>query len=262
MAIAIVMLIALLRRKPLLALTAALVMGTSVGAAEVAKHFLPRPELVQAPPGWLTNSFPSGHVTVALAIGIGAVIVAPYAMRWLITIIAAIYAAGIGMDVATAGWHRLSDVFGAALLVIAVACMALYRLSRIGRARPMDRRRMIGTLIATAVLGLMAVGFGGVGLAFGFGRLIPLPLEPTIDDQLLAYSSTLLTAAGMVVTGFVAFLWLILPFAIDEPVLRPTPDLDLEHLDDAVDHELHGKGRQHDAQHARAHGSPGHTEDL
>ena len=215
-AIGIVMLVALLRRKPLLALTAALVMGVSVAIAEVAKELLPRPELVDAPSGWLNNSFPSGHVTVAVAIGIGAVIVAPYALRWLATIIAAVYAAGIGMDVATAGWHRLSGVIGATLLVIAVASVALYLLSRIGRVRTFDRHRLLGAVVATVVLGFAGVGLVGVGVVLGFGRLVPLTLAPTADEEFLAYSSTVLTAAGVVFVAFVAFLWLIRPCAIDE----------------------------------------------
>ena len=94
-------------------------MGGSAVIAEVVKRSLPRPELVEAPPNWLHNSFPSGHVTVAVAIGIGAVLVAPYAFRWLATIVGAGYAAAIGMDVETAGLHRLSGVIGATLLVFA-----------------------------------------------------------------------------------------------------------------------------------------------
>ncbi len=215
-AIVLVMAVALLRRKPVLAITTALVMGISVVTAEVLKHVLPRPELVAAPPGWLNNSFPSGHVTVAVAIGIGAVLVAPYAMRWLVTIGAALYAAGIGMDVATAGWHRLSGVIGASLLVLAVASVALLVLARFDRVQRFEARRLLGAIVATLVLGGLALGLGGIGLVSGFGRLLPLPPDPTPDDQLLAYSSTLLTAAGVIALAFLAVLWLIRPFRLDE----------------------------------------------
>ena len=143
-AVAIVMGVALLRRRPRLALTVALIMGVSVVIAEVAKRLLPRPDLADTPPNWLHNSFPSGHVTVAVAIGIGAVIVAPYALRWLVTIGSASFAAAISMDVATAGWHRLSGVIGAMLLVIAVASIGLYLLARMGRVEVFGSRRLLG----------------------------------------------------------------------------------------------------------------------
>ena len=215
-AIGVIMLVALVRRKPRLAFIVAVIMGVSVVIAEVAKRLLVRPDLADAPPNWLHNSFPCGHVSVAVAIGIGAIIVAPYALRWLATIGAAFYASAISMDVATAGWHRLSGVIGATLLVIAVACIGLFLLARLGRVVEFETRRLVGALVATLVLGVMAIGFGGIGTVFGFGRLLPLPAEPTASDRLLAYTSTIVTAVGVVSLGFLVFLWLIRPYAIDE----------------------------------------------
>ena len=215
-AIGLVMLVAFVRRKPRLAFITAMIMGVSVVIAEVAKRLLVRPDLADAPTKWLNNSFPSGHVTVAVAIGIGAIIVAPYALRWLATIGATFYASAISMDVATAGWHRLSGVIGATLLVIAVACIGLFLLARMGRTVEFETRRLVGALVATLVLGTMAIGFGGIGTVLGFGRLLPLPAEPTASDELLAYTSNIVTAVGVVALGFLAVLWLIRPYAIDE----------------------------------------------
>jgi hypothetical protein len=227
-AIALVMAVALLRRKPRLAVVAALTMGVPVVIAEITKRVLVRPELVEAPPGWLHNSFPSGHVTIAVAIGIGAVIVAPYAFRWLATVVGAIYAMGIAQAVEVAGWHRLSGVIGATLLVLAVACAGLYILARQGRVQPFDRRRLLGAIAATALLALAGLGFTFVGVFFGLGRLVPVPAAVTDGDLLLAYTSTMLIAAGVIALAFLGFLWLIRPCAIDEepqskkPVSTPT----------------------------------------
>ncbi len=215
-AIVLVMLVAVLRRKLLLAFTAAAVMGVSVVIAEVAKQLLIRPELVEAPPKWLNNSFPSGHVTIAVAIGIGAVIVVPYVLRAITAIIAALFAMGIGQAVEISGWHRLSGVIGATFLVLAVASVGIYLLARSGRVQPFPTSRRIGVLIATVILGGMALFFGGVGLVFGVGRLLPTPETPTESDMLLAYTSTLLIGTGVIALAFLAFLWLIRPFGIDE----------------------------------------------
>jgi hypothetical protein len=216
-AIAIVMGIALLRHKVLLTFTVAAIMGASVGIAEIAKRVLVRPELVDAPTGWLNNSFPSGHVSIAVAIGFGAILVLPYALRWLGTIIAALYAMGIGQAVETAGWHRLSGVIGATLLVLAVASVGVYVLARMNRVQRFESRRLIGALIATVVLGGIALLFGGIGLVFGLGRALPVPANPTVDDAFLSYTATLLVGTGFMALAFLAFLWLIRPFAIDEP---------------------------------------------
>lgn len=214
-AIGIVILVALLRRKPLLAAVAALIMGISVVIAEVAKRALQRPDLVDAPERWLNNSFPSGHMAIAVAIGVGAVIVAPYALRWLVTILGAGYAMGIGLAVETAGWHRLSGVLGATLLVLAVAGFGLYLLARSGRVRPFASRRLSGALVATVILGGAALVFLGAGLV-GVARLQPLSRDPDSSEMLLAFTSTHLLGVGFIALAFLLFLWLIRPFSLDE----------------------------------------------
>ena len=215
-AIGLVMLVALLRRKPLLAFTAAAIMGASVVIAEIAKEVLIRPELIDAPPRWRNNSFPSGHVTVAVAIGIGAVIVVPYALRPVATLVGAVYAMGIGQAVEVAGWHRLSGLIGATFLVLAVASFGLYLLARSGRIQPFTESRRLGALVTTVLLGGFAVVIGGIGLVFGIGRLLPIPASPTEGDLLLAYTATLLIGSAVIAVAFLAFHWLIRPYRIGE----------------------------------------------
>ncbi|MEA2025083.1 MAG: hypothetical protein U9O18_00185 [Chloroflexota bacterium] len=215
-AIGLVMLVALLRRKPLLAFTTAAIMVVSVVIAEIAKQILIRPELIDAPPRWLNNSFPSGHVTIAVAIGIGAVIVVPYALRPVATLVGAVYAMSIGQAVEVAGWHRLSGAIGATFLVLAVASFGLYLLARSGRVQPFTEPRRFGALIVTVLLGGLAAVVGGVGLFFGIGRLLPIPVSPTESDLLLAYTATLLIGTAVIALAFLAFLWLIRPYRIGE----------------------------------------------
>lgn len=108
--------VAILRRRPALALVAG---ATIVGAAlwtEALKHLLDRPVLVAGEP-W-GNSFPSGHTTVAFAVGVAATLVAPAHLRRLVATGAALYGAAVGIAVVAAGWHRPSDVAGAFLVVI------------------------------------------------------------------------------------------------------------------------------------------------
>ena len=64
----------------------------------------------------LSNSFPSGHATVAAAVGAGALAVSPGRLRWLIAPLGAAYAAVIGPANLVA-WHRMSGTVGGVLLV-------------------------------------------------------------------------------------------------------------------------------------------------
>ena len=224
-AIVVVVAIALLRRKPLLAAVAAGIMVISVAATEALQRLLGRPELVEAPAHWLSNSFPSGHVAVAVAVGIGAVLVVPYMLRALVTIGAALYAMAIALAVVIAGWHRLSDVVGAAAIVLAVACVALYLLARGGRIRPFRQLRRIGFTAVALVLGGATLIFAGVGL-MGWLELLPIPAEPILPsppplELRLAFTTTLVLGAAAIGLVFLSFLWLVRPYAIDEPVEPP-----------------------------------------
>jgi membrane-associated phospholipid phosphatase len=221
--IAVVMLLALLRRKPALALAAAAVMAGSAVTTELAKRVLFRPELIDAPPNWLSNSFPSGHVTVAVAVGIGAVLVVPYALRPLTTLVAVVYATGIAQAVGIAGWHRLSDVIGAAFVVLAIASLVLAALALNGRVRSFQRPRRIGFLLVALLLGGTGLILVGAGALFGLARLLPVPADPSPDDLELAYATTLVIGSGVIALAFLAFHALIRPFAIDEPDVVEAP---------------------------------------
>ena len=225
LAIVAVVAIALLRRKPLLAAATAGIMVISVVAAEALQRLLARPELVEAPAYWLSNSYPSGHVCVAVAVGIGAVVVVPHTLRALVAMGAALYAMAIALAVVTAGWHRLSDVVGAAALVLAVACIALYLLALGGHIRPFRQLRRIGFTAVALVLGGATLIFAGVGL-MGWLELLPIPAEPILPsppplELRLAFTTTLVLGAAAIGLVFLSFLWLVRPYAIDEPVEPP-----------------------------------------
>lgn len=107
---------ALLRRRLALAFAAVVVVLGAVVLTEVLKHLvLPRPELV--PTAIDHNSFPSGHTTIAFAVGIAAALVAPPRWRRTVAAGALLYGTAIGIATIAAGWHRPSDVAGALLVV-------------------------------------------------------------------------------------------------------------------------------------------------
>jgi hypothetical protein len=125
-AIGAVMLVALVRGRPRLALGAGAVIAGSILTAEVLKKLiLPRPALDgDAPPWLLANIFPSGHTTIAVATAVAFVLVVPYRLRGPAALVGGFYAAGLGASTLEAGWHRTSDAVGAVFLVLGMALWA------------------------------------------------------------------------------------------------------------------------------------------
>lgn len=119
--VATLMGLALMRRRPALALIAAATIGGATLVTELLKHTLYRPAFTLGEP--FGNTFPSGHTTVAFSVGVAAVLVAPPHLRRLVAAGAVLYAAAVGIAVVAAGWHRPSDVAGAFLVVTGWAAL-------------------------------------------------------------------------------------------------------------------------------------------
>ena len=113
--------LAWLWRRPGLILLPAAVVGVSLLATEAFKLvILQRPDLWPSP-DIVGNSYPSGHTTVAISLGLSALLIAPTRLRPAVAVLAALFAAGVGILVVTADWHRPSDPLGSYALTLAVA---------------------------------------------------------------------------------------------------------------------------------------------
>lgn len=204
--------IALLRRRPALAVAAVIAMGGSVVLAEVLKVVLPRPALADGPAWLLRNTFPSGSTTVATAIGAGLLVVAPSRLRWMALPASAGLAAFIGQATQVTGWHRASDALGGVLLVLAVTSGVLAVLAARGFAHP-DERGLVHRRIHL----LMAAGGGTAVLVGALLGLLPvlLPLLRAPDGAAAAFVHLALgfAVAGLTVLAFGALGRLIEPLA-------------------------------------------------
>lgn len=220
-AMAIIALVAMARRRPGLGVFAAIVMGVSVLAAEVLKLALPRPGLVDGPDWILRNSFPSGTATVAASVGIGALLVAPDRVRWLVLPAAAALAAIIGQSTQITGWHRASDALGGVVLAAGVASLGLVALARIGHVQPSSvghvHRRVYGLVWVVAVA-TIALGLVVLGLFAAF----PLLRAPDDADSVFLHTASDLVVFGLSTAVITAFAWVIEPFTLGTS--RPSED--------------------------------------
>ncbi|HET9520620.1 MAG TPA: phosphatase PAP2 family protein [Candidatus Limnocylindrales bacterium] len=205
--------IAFLRRRLGLGALVGLVMGGSVVVAEVLKDVLPRPELVTGPAWILRNDFPSGHATIAASIGIGALLVAPDRLRWVVLPLGAAFAAVIGQSSQITGWHRMSGAAGGVTLVIAASCAALFLLARRGYVQPTQRGRIHPRLRA-AILVVPAGAFVVAAAALALLVAFPLLQAPRDADAVFLHTVFELLGFGFTIVAFVAFAAVIEPFSL------------------------------------------------
>jgi len=93
----------------------------SVGSTEILKHGLPH--IHGAIPAGRPATFPSGHTSIAVAIGFALVLAVPPIARVTAALVGAAYATGIGVSVVVLGWHYPSDVVGSFFVCGAWACV-------------------------------------------------------------------------------------------------------------------------------------------
>ena len=122
-----IMLVALMRDRPHLALAAAVVIGGANVTTQILKTgILGRPDLVgPRDPLGILNTFPSGHSTVAMSLAVAFVLVVPRGARSIAACGGFVYATLVGAGTVTAGWHRPSDAIGAYLIVMAWAAISV-----------------------------------------------------------------------------------------------------------------------------------------
>jgi membrane-associated phospholipid phosphatase len=84
--------------------------------------------------------YPSGHTTAAFAAGFALWLTAPPDRRWLAGSIGLAYGMLVGAGVVVAGWHYLSDVTGAIMVVGFWSALAMAWLVSSGYEGPFDAR--------------------------------------------------------------------------------------------------------------------------
>lgn len=210
---AAVALTALLRRRWLLALEAAIVVaGANVTTRVLKYHIFYRP----AEFGWgnfALNSFPSGHTTAAGSAMVAALLVVPPRLRSTMAYLGALVMVVFGYATVVAHWHRPADVIGGYLVCFAWACaglaVAALRQALVGRTRgevlDVDRPSrtapglLVGAgMVALAVAAVCFVRSWSVGL-----------VNPTLAAQFVAYLGASAGICGAAVTGMGVLLRLV-----------------------------------------------------
>ncbi|MFJ7215611.1 phosphatase PAP2 family protein [Amycolatopsis sp. NPDC098790] len=119
----LVLVIALVRRRFALGMTALLLLTAPLVVAQLLKlYVLDRPSTGDRFGVASHNSFPSGHVSAAMAVLVALAIVLPRRYRPQALVLGGVGVAWVAAATVALGWHRLSDTVGGCLLVAAVTC--------------------------------------------------------------------------------------------------------------------------------------------
>lgn len=227
------MLLAVLRRRVLLALQVAVVVGGANLSTQVLKNFvLDRPERGLADN--LHNTLPSGHTTAAASVAVALVLVVPRRLRPAAALLGALYTTATGVSTMVGGWHRPSDVAAAVLVVLCWAGLASALGAPVhGRTLPADAGADPGpdrpreTTAAVALLFLVALTTGSAA-ALALQRSLAaveassaLRLEDRAD-LLTAYAGGALGVTAVTCVAF-GLLLLIRRAAEPRPVVRSRP---------------------------------------
>jgi membrane-associated phospholipid phosphatase len=152
----VLVLFALRRRLPWVALAVAIVLPLAPLSAELLKPLLAHSH-DQLGPKYITNaSWPSGHATAALTLAWCALLVAPPARRQLVAALGVAFAGAVGIALLVLAWHMPSDVVGGYLLATLWVALALAVLRASGGAGDGGER-------SPARLGVTRQGSGAVG---------------------------------------------------------------------------------------------------
>jgi membrane-associated phospholipid phosphatase len=116
--ISVAMAVALVRRRWILALQVAVLVGGANLTTQVLKRYvLDRPDLLD---GWNgANSLPSGHTTIAASVSVALLLATPRSWRSVVALAGGAYTAATGVSTLVGQWHRPSDVVAAVLVVLA-----------------------------------------------------------------------------------------------------------------------------------------------
>jgi membrane-associated phospholipid phosphatase len=206
--------VGVLRKRIDLAVGSALMVIGANASTQLLKTRITRPDLDDFP---APNSFPSGHTAAATSVAFALILVLPYAVRGMVTLIGFGYVTVIAIATVWAEWHRPSDTVAALLIVLAWGALAtfgirLWRLRVPGAAEGASR-------VATLPL-LAAMGVTGVVGLFGLAAVV---VSERVTDDFVSGRFTFLTGSACIAAAVAgAFLIWVRLAAGDQPL--PTGD--------------------------------------
>jgi membrane-associated phospholipid phosphatase len=194
---------ALVRRRPRVALMLAAVLLAANETTQLLKPLLaaPRDYVSLSPIG--TASWPSGHATAAMSLALCTVIAAPARRRPAVAAAMAAFAIAVSYSFLELGWHYPSDVFGGFLVaatwtLLGVAGLTLYETRRQVRVAPDQGRQLHASVsVSEALMPALAM----LALAALLFALIVVARPHQVIDYARAHETFVIGASSIGVLG-------------------------------------------------------------
>ncbi len=195
--------LALLRRRIGHALAiAGLLVGANV-TTQLLKPFLADASVPGVGPSQAAvGTFPSGHATVAMSLGLAAILAVPEGLRAVAALAGAGYATAVGVALVALEWHYPSDVVGGYLVASAWAALLAAGVVAVGMQDP--RRASVSGEPVAAVL-LLAAGAFAIIVGVAIARRPELVVLGRLHTAFFA-SAVGLATASIAITGSIAVL--------------------------------------------------------
>ena len=164
--------VALLRRRPLMAVLVPLILGAANLTTQLLKPALADIRLIELHgvgtvyPG----SWPSGHATAAMSLALCCVLVVGPALRSLAALLGAGYAIAVGYALVALGWHLPSDVLGGYLVAATFTLLGAAALAALEARHP--QHADAGRAAALAPISLPALAAGSAAVVAPAGLLV------------------------------------------------------------------------------------------
>ena len=132
---AVPVVVALLRRRPLVALAVLAVLIGANATTELLKPLMAASRPALPPTGAIpiaAGSWPSGHATAAMSLALCCVIAAPARLRPWVAALGAVFAVAVSYSFLTLAWHYPSDVCAGFLVAMTWTLLAVAALFAVG----------------------------------------------------------------------------------------------------------------------------------
>jgi membrane-associated phospholipid phosphatase len=210
---AIPVLMAILRRRPRVAVTVGLIMLSASMTTQLLKPLLAAPRWslggqFMTKLHWLTASWPSGHATAAMSLALCAVIAAPPRLRPAVGAAMAAFAVAVCYSFLELAWHFPSDVLGGFLVATIWTLLGVAGLWWLDARRPVARRELSPTGPVQVTVAEALAPMGVLVLCALFLAVVVALARP---HAVVAYADT--HTAFVVGAGLIAVVGLMLATA-------------------------------------------------
>jgi membrane-associated phospholipid phosphatase len=161
---AVPVVVALIRRRPRLAIVIVLIMLGANETTELLKPLISSPRVITEPTVLITGGLPSGHATAAMSLALCAVIASPARVRPVVGAAMAAFAIAVCYSILELGMHYPSDVLGGFLVASTWTLVGMATLwtseahSRRSRSFPGAPAARTSAMVALAPFAMVVVG--------------------------------------------------------------------------------------------------------